>query len=129
MYIETPSLLITDDDRALRQTLGSLFAERGFRTFLAEDGEEAIEIVERETIHVAVLDMHMPRMTGLEIVEHFHRVRTAIPWILLSGGLDEDIIDTARSLDAFSVMSKPFSCVELTSIVRRALKSSYDWSG
>lgn len=128
MYIETPSLLITDDDRSLRETLGGLFTERGFRTYLAGDGVEAIEIVKRETIHVVVVDMHMPRMSGLETVRQFRQVRATLPWILLSGGLDNEIINAARDLEVFSVMAKPFSCGELAGLVHRALQATYGWA-
>ncbi|HEX4148772.1 MAG TPA: response regulator, partial [Pirellulales bacterium] len=57
------SILITDDDPSFRETLRSVFEPRGFRTLLAGDGEEALRIVERDEIHLVLLDMHMPRLT------------------------------------------------------------------
>ena len=55
MYLDMPSMLITDDDRDFRETLGGLFEERGFHTMLAGDGQEAFEIVQRVTVHVVLL--------------------------------------------------------------------------
>ena len=59
MKLVTPSILITDDDRDFRETLGGLFEPRGFRTFLAGDGEEALDIIRREQVHLALFDMHI----------------------------------------------------------------------
>jgi CheY-like chemotaxis protein len=59
------SILITDDDRGSRETLAGLLADRGFQTLQASSGEEAIDIVRVELVHLAIFDMHMPRMTGL----------------------------------------------------------------
>ncbi|MEK6237514.1 MAG: response regulator, partial [Planctomycetales bacterium] len=63
-----PSLLITDDDQSMRETLQGVFEPLGFRIMLAEDGEEALCIVRRETVHVVVTDLQMPKLTGLEMI-------------------------------------------------------------
>ena len=68
MILSTPSLLITDDDRDFRETLSEVFDRRGFRTLLASDGEQALDIARRETVHLLLTDMHMPRLTGLETI-------------------------------------------------------------
>ncbi|MEX0819710.1 MAG: response regulator, partial [Pirellulaceae bacterium] len=114
MVPDMPSMLITDDDRAFRETLGGLFEERGFRTMLAEDGQEAFEIVQRERIHVVLLDMNMPRLTGLETIRRVKRVYTAVPCILLSAEMDEKLAEQARQADAFSAHAKPISLSEIT---------------
>src|SRR6266568_2007921 len=59
------SLLITDDDRGARETLREIFEPVGFRTLLAESGEEAIDIAQSQDVHLALMDMHLPRLTGL----------------------------------------------------------------
>ncbi|HEX5106540.1 MAG TPA: response regulator, partial [Pirellulaceae bacterium] len=103
MILETPRLLITDDDRDLRSTMAGLFQSRGFDTLEAGDGEEALEIVGRQEIHLLLLDMQMPRMNGLETVRRLKELELALPmpWILLSGALDERIIEQAREAAAF----------------------------
>lgn len=127
MNLETPSLLITDDDRALRETLRDMFQERGFRTFLAGDGDEAIEIVQHEHVHVAVIDLHMPRMSGLEAIRQLREMETPVPWILMSAGLDQTVVEEARQLDAFSILAKPLRCAELAGTVKHALMDVYGW--
>jgi CheY-like chemotaxis protein len=127
MVLRTPSLLITDDDRDFRETLRSVFEPRGFHTLLAGDGEEAVQIVEREHVHLALLDMHMPRLSGLEAIREVKRLHAALPCILLSAGLDDAIAEQARQAEVFSVHRKPISFIELTDIVSLAMRQTYDW--
>ena len=127
MLLNSPAMLITDDDRAFRETLGGLFEQRGFHTMLAEDGQEALEIIQRETIHVMLLDMHMPRLTGLETIRRVKRVYAAVPCILLSGEMNETLAEQARQADAFSSHAKPISLPEITRTVSLAMRLAYDW--
>ena len=69
MLTTLPSLLITDDDLEFRQTLRTVFEGQGFQTLLAGDGEEAIHIVRTQEVHLVLLDMHMPKLTGLEVLK------------------------------------------------------------
>lgn len=123
MHTATPSLLITDDDRDFRETMREVFEPRGYRTFLASDGEEALHILNRETIHVAVFDLHMPRLDGLEAVQRARETRISIPFILLTSALDDHLLQAARQLDLFAALSKPISCSDITRIVREAFVS------
>src|SRR5437870_3528928 len=56
------SILITDDDRGCREALRSIVEPEGYRTLLASSGEEALDIVREQGVHLALLDMHMPRL-------------------------------------------------------------------
>lgn len=129
MTIVTPSLLITDDDRDLRETLGSVFAERGFKTHLAANGEEAVEIVQSQAVHVLLLDMHMPRLTGLETIRRIKQLSRPVPTILMSAALDPRITQEAHEENVFSVLPKPFSFRTIRDIVREVLRRSYSWQG
>ena len=128
MQIEAPSLLITDDDRAFRETLQGVFEPQGFRTLLAGDGEEALSIVRREEVHLLLLDMHMPKLTGLETLRRVKRLKSILPCILLSAQLDDLLIEQARMAQAFSVLAKPVTLRQITRVVRVALERTYDWT-
>lgn len=125
--IQSPSLLITDDDPAFRETLQGVFEPEGYRTLLASDGEEALGIVRRETVHLLLLDMHMPKLTGLETLRRVRQLRRILPCILLSADLDELIVEQARLLQAFSVLAKPITRRQITGVVREALRLTYNW--
>lgn len=129
MLLETPSLLITDDDPGFRETLRIVFEPKGFRTLLAGDGEEALQIVHRETVHVVLLDMHMPRLTGIETLRMLKEFRAMLPCILLSAQLDERIIEQAQRAHAYSVLSKTLTIGQITGAVRQALQRTYAWHG
>ena len=147
MRLLTPRLLITDDDRDFRETVAGVLADRGFETLQAADGEEALHIVCRQEVHLLLLDMQMPRLSGLDTIERMQglspigwalatkrdgAVSTAhptspLPWILISGALDDQIIARARAAAVFSVLPKPVRLPELTGAVAGALAQAYDW--
>ncbi len=124
MLIETPSILIADDDIAFRETLRGLLEPRGFHTLTAADDEETLKIVARQPVHLLLLDMHMPRLTGLETVRRIRQFHGLLPassflllWMnqLLSSSLAE----------VFSVLPKPVSCSE---IIRAAIRFSAEFT-
>ena len=129
MTVSAPSLLITDDDVAFRETLRSVFEPQGFRTLLAADGEEALRIVRREEIHLVLLDMHMPKLTGLETIRRVKQFKAVLPCVLMSARLDELLIEQAKLANAFSVLAKPVTRREITGVVRLAMKRTYNWPG
>jgi CheY-like chemotaxis protein len=129
MHLETPSILITDDDFAYRETLRGVFESRGIKTLLAGDGEEALKIVENKPVHLVLLDMHMPRLSGLETLQRLKEMRALLPCILLSAQLDEMIIEQARLAHAFSVLSKTVTLSQIRSVVGQALERTYAWHG
>jgi len=129
MLVQTPSLLITDDDVEFRETLRGVFEPQGFRTLLAGDGEEALQIVRTQPVHLILLDMHMPKLTGLETIRLLRQFRALLPCILMSAQLDDFLVEQARRLQAFSVLAKPLSFRQVTGVVRRALQQTYNWPG
>ena len=122
MVVKRPSLLITDDDRDFRETLRGVFEPRGCRTLLAGDGEEALEIVRREEVHLVLLDMHMPRLSGLDTIRLVKQLRDSLPCILMSAGLDDALAEQARRADAYFVLSKPVRFEVITRVVDAALQ-------
>ena len=129
MLLETPSLLITDDDIGYRETLRGVFEPRGINTLLASDGEEALKIVQSERVHIVLLDMHMPKLSGLETLQRLKEIRALLPCILLSAHLDDMIIEQARLAHAFSVLSKTVTLNQIRGVVRQALERTYAWQG
>ena len=127
VVVVVPSLLITDDDSAFRETLCSVFQPRGFRVFSAGDGEEALKILGQEDVHLLLLDMHMPRLTGLETMRRVKLFKSRLPCILLSARLDDALVQQAQLAEAFSVLAKPVSRLSITNAVDHALRRIYGW--
>ncbi|GEM_PF-274312 len=118
-------LLITDDDRQFRESLRGIFETEGFQTYLAHSGEEALDIVQEQRIHLALLDQHLPRLTGLETLRLIRQVNALLPVILLTGDNTQQLMRDALSAHAFCVMSKPVSRNVVVYTVQRALARSY----
>ena len=127
MLVRAPSILITDDDVDFRETLRVVFEPRGYRTLMAGNGEEALDIVRDQEVHLLLLDMHMPKLTGLETLQRVKQFKSRLPCILLSAGLDEGIIRQAQLAEAFSILSKPVSRLQLTNTVENAICRTYGW--
>jgi CheY-like chemotaxis protein len=127
MLLNTPSLLITDDDRDFRETLRDVFEPRGFHTLLARDGEQALEIASQEPVHLFLTDMHMPRLTGLETIRRIRQLRSPLPCILISARIDETIAEEARRESVFRFLSKPVSFREITDAVTQAMRTAHNW--
>jgi CheY-like chemotaxis protein len=119
------SILITDDDRDCRQALREIFEPEGFRTYLAESGEEALDIVREEAVHLALLDMHLPTLTGLETLVLVHEVNAVLPCILVTADASEVLIRQAFRARAYSVIPKPVSKNVVLYTVVRALVRAY----
>lgn len=128
MTLQTPHLLISDDDRDFRETLAHVFGRMGFTTSLAADGSEALRLVDCEDIHVAVTDLHMPRLNGLDFVRTIRQRRLALPCILISAALDTRVVQEAESVPVFSVLEKPFSLDTVRQTVYEALYQTYEWT-
>ncbi len=129
MRLETPRLLITDDDRDFRATLVDVLRSRGFDTLEAGDGEEALDVLHHEQVHLLLLDMHMPRLSGLETIRRLRKLEleVVVPWILISAALDDEIVAEARAAAVFSVLPKPLRLPQLTTAVSAALRQTYNW--
>lgn len=117
-------LLIADDDAGFRETLRGVF-EPHFITLEAETGEQAVELVERERIDVALFDMHMPRLTGLEALRILRDRNLLPPSILITADPTEELRRDAAQASAFSVLGKPIARLELVRTVSRALRAAY----
>ena len=68
-----PSILISDDNDSYREAVCSIFDAWDVKTCVASCGEEALEIVQHEPIHLMISDLHMPDFSGLEIIMRFGR--------------------------------------------------------
>jgi CheY-like chemotaxis protein len=119
------SILITDDDVGCREALREIVEPEGFRTLLASSGEEALEIMHQEMVHLALLDMQMPRLTGLETLELLHQMNAVLPCILVTAEATEVVIRRAFRARAYSVIPKPVSKHVVLYTVVRALGRVY----
>ncbi|HUG89961.1 MAG TPA: response regulator [Planctomycetaceae bacterium] len=118
-------LLLADDDAGFRETARGIL-EPYFVLFEAESGEEALELVEFERVDIALLDMHMKRLTGLETLRILKSHNELAPCILITADASDDLRRDAREADAYCVLSKPVRKIDLVTCVSSALVDVYD---
>ena len=119
------SILIADDDRNSRDALRDIIQPEGFETIMASSGEEAIDIVRGVTIHLVLLDMHMPNLTGLETLQVVRQINASLPAILVTGDPSDRLVRDAIQAQFFSVLPKPVSKRLLLYTVLKALARFY----
>ncbi|AAV95229.1 phosphate regulon transcriptional regulator PhoB [Ruegeria pomeroyi] len=124
MSADQPSVLVVEDEMAQREVLAYNLEAEGFRVIRAENGEEAMLLVDEDTPDIIVLDWMMPNLSGIEVCRRLKtRPETrSIPVIMLSARSEE--VDKVRGLEtgADDYVVKPYSVVELMARVRSQLR-------
>ena len=124
--VEKPyQLLIADDDESFRKALREIL-DPFFELAEAGSGEEAIAIVEYQQVDIALIDMNMQELTGLETLRILKSLNEIAPCILITADVSEDLKRDAEDADAFSVLAKPVSKSELVVTISTALEDAYE---
>jgi putative two-component system response regulator len=119
-----PTILIADDDERIRLSLSDILLAQRYKVAEAQDGKEALEKVKSSPPDVILLDMNMPEMGGIEVIEHLKADSIAkfIPIIVVTGENDIDLRVRALKLGADDFLIKPPHVAELTARVRSLVK-------
>jgi DNA-binding NtrC family response regulator len=120
------SVLIADDDPGIRESLGDFLARRGWETHVAEDGGGAVAVLRVRVVAVALVDMRMPDMTGLEALREMHRLVAMLPVIAMTADRDRWVRDEVLAAGAFDLLWKPLQPTEVTGALERALRGWAD---
>jgi CheY-like chemotaxis protein len=120
------SVLIADDDRGTRETIGEVLDSHGFRTVLASTGGEAVELVQVDLVHLVLFDMHMPGLTGLEAFAVIRQtLDRVLPAVLMTADANTELIRQAFAAQVYSVIPKPVSANVMLHTLERALTKVY----
>lgn len=119
----TEKVLIVDDQEALRKLLLQMFAREGFDLLEAPDGRSALEMVATYSPGVVLLDLSLPDIDGLVVLERLRASSPAMPVIILTGSRDISHAVRAMRLGAFDYLTKPIDRANLMAVVRRALET------
>ncbi|HVT43107.1 MAG TPA: sigma-54 dependent transcriptional regulator [Thermoanaerobaculia bacterium] len=115
------SILIIDDEPAIRSTLEGIFRDEGHQTVLCESGEEGLTQFAREDFDVVLLDVWLPGIDGIAVLERLQGVNGAPPVILISGHGTVDTAVRATRLGAYDFLEKPLSLERVLLTVNHAL--------
>jgi len=119
---ETKNILVVDDHKNFRDSLVKILQGEGYRVFPANDGEEALDILRGEMIHLVLTDLKMPKMDGVELLKVAKTIRPEVEVILITGYGTVDTAVTAMKDGAFDYIQKPFKPREILKLVRKAME-------
>lgn len=115
-------ILLVDDQMGIRRLLGEVFTSEGYHVATAANGYEALELVEKEAFNLALVDMKMPGMSGLELLRQLKQVQKDIAVIIMTAYGELKIVNEVLILGAYKYITKPFDIDELIEIVGTALQ-------
>ena len=118
------TVLVIDDDAALRDTIGLMLETEGFRSAMAEDGRAGIEAALRLRPDLILVDLRMPRLSGIEVCKQLRASGDETPLIVLSAVSDEMDKVLLLEIGADDYVVKPFGSRELLARVRALLRRS-----
>lgn len=118
-------ILIADDEEGIRQIISEVLFESGFSSIdTARDGQEAIDMFNREKHNTIILDIKMPNVQGVDVLRHIKALSPDSEVIIISGAADKDSAIAAVRLGAYDYIEKPFEVDVLTHIVVKAVEKS-----
>ena len=120
---ETIDLLLVDDEENLREDMSRYFSRCGYRVSDCGDAQQALEFCDRRAFDVMIVDMMMPGMSGLELLDRLKSRGNEAEVVMLTGqGTIETAVE-AMKLGAREFLTKPVSLKELDQLVRKATES------
>ena len=118
----TGTVLVVEDDAAMRTLLEEQLEEAGYRVFTAVEGREGLECVIRQSIDVVVTDLKMPGMKGDELLEAIHARDPELPVVLITAfGSIESAVETMKA-GAYHYVAKPFRMNQILLTVENAVR-------
>ena len=119
------NILVVDDSEPVRAAICALLASAGHSGLQAANGEEALDLLNRQPVGLAVVDIFMPGLDGLGFLREIRKQSSALPIIMISGGGPDMSLEHATTLadtyGANHVLFKPFEDTELLNLVGELL--------
>lgn len=120
--METNHILVVEDDKDIREGIDIYLRNQGYVVFQAGDGVEGLEIIEKEEVHLAIVDIMMPRMDGITMMMKVREKGYDFPVIMLSAKSEEVDKIMGLNMGADDYVTKPFTTMELLARVNSHLR-------
>ena len=117
-------ILVVDDEQKILNVIEAYLIKEGFEVLTASDGEEALNIFKNEQIHLIILDLMLPKISGEEVCNKI-RATSSVPIIMLTAKTEEDSKIEGLAIGADDYITKPFSNRELVSRVKAIIRRTY----
>jgi len=117
-------ILITDDEKRMRESLADMLSFKGYKPVMAKDGNETLDIIQNNNIHLVLLDIKMPGLDGISTLQKIKKMKSSLPVIMISGyGTIKDAVE-ATKIGAFDFIEKPVEADRLLLTIKNALEKS-----
>lgn len=120
--LEAYHILIVEDDKEIREGIEIYLKNQGYRVSQAADGVEGLEKIETQEIHLAIVDVMMPKMDGISMVMRMRELKYEFPIIMLSAKSEEVDKIMGLNMGADDYVTKPFTTMELLARVNSHLR-------
>jgi DNA-binding NtrC family response regulator len=117
-------ILIIDDEPHLPHQLARYLRKHGYEVYTASDGEAGLQELQKNTIDLVLLDLRLPRISGLEVLTHIRKSDPELPVVILTAYGDVQTAVSAMKLGALDYLLKGFDLDELLLVVQRVLETS-----
>lgn len=115
-------ILLVDDEANVRTVFSDVLKRAGYRVKAVENGHKAIKEVEKKTYNLALVDLRMPKMDGIEVLENIKKRKPKIPVIIYTGYGSVTTAVEAMRKGASDYLNKPFSPEELKLAIKKVLE-------
>jgi len=115
------TILVVDDERAIRKALQDILAFEGYKVEEAADGQEALKLIEEHSYDCVICDIKMPKIDGIELLMKVQQIKPELPFVVISGHGDIETAVDAVKKGAFDYISKPPDLNRLLITVRNAM--------
>ena len=121
--METHTVLFVDDEEVVLRSIERGFLEEPYKKLFAIGGDEALEVMQQEEVHVVVTDMRMPGMDGLELIQTIREKYPDIVRIVLSGyARTSSLMIAIYKEGIFEFVPKPWKLADFKQVVRNAIE-------
>lgn len=121
MTLAESTILVVDDEPVLRLTFSILLKQAGATVLTAEDGEDALDVLERSTVDVILTDKQMPKMDGLTMLETLRTRGVATPAVFFVNGVLGEDQAKMNQLNVVRTVTKPLHPSDLLKVLETAV--------
>lgn len=118
------NILVVDDLKSIRMTLGRVLEDEGHNVVLAEDGYQAIEAAKQTSFDIIFMDIKMPGINGVQTFREVKKINPQAAVIMMTAYSVEDLVREALEEGAYAVVYKPFDIENIVSIIESALRKT-----
>lgn len=118
------NILVVDDLKSVRMTLGRVLEDEGHNVVLAEDGYQAIEAAKQTSFDIIFMDIKMPGINGVQTFREVKKINPQAAVIMMTAYSVEDLVREALEEGAYAVVYKPFDIENIVSIIESALRKT-----